>query len=214
MKDGSANRRPRDRASDRHWSRRFASAQAASAGGVGGASGPDDPELAEPPALAFYCRLRRARVRLGRRRGRLGGSVDWSIGVAGSPSNRDTRPRRGLCFLAPGVGAAHLLADRCASRARSSGHRLAERALRNEAFEAECPPRSLIAQVFDAVDVNQSDKASAEAQVGLNARAAMRFGHSRMRIAVACGQPRRGRSIASPRSISTWVVRTRASSQA
>ena len=140
--------------------------------------------------------------------------VDWSIDVAGSPSNRDTSPRSGLCFLVSRAGAAHPLADLCTGRAFADGHRLVGRALRNEAFEAECPPSCGVAKVLDAGGVNQSDEASSEARVGVDARPAIWFGHSRMRIAVVCGQPRRGKSSASPRSTSTWVARRRASSQA
>ena len=128
------------------------------------------------------------------------------MALARAPSNKRYLQdvRRPVSRLRSGTGPADLFADLRAGRAGAAGHRSIGRAVRDEPLEAECPPSCGVAKMLDPGGVNQSDKASPKAGIG----------HSRMRIAVACGQPRWGRSVASCRSISTWVVRTSAWSQA
>jgi hypothetical protein len=79
------------------------------------------------------------------------------------------------------------------------------RAVCDEPVEADRSPRSLIAKMFQPRVVNKSEETSTQTWGGL-IHATARIAHSRIRIAVACGQPRRGKSVAASRSTSRCVV--------
>lgn len=108
--------------------------------------------------------------------------------------------------LVSGTGPAHPLLRLGAGRAGPGGRRALRRAVRDEVLEADSPPRSLIAEMLYTRVVDESEKTPSETRVSPDTCAIVRIAHSRMRTAVACGQPCRGRSIASSRSTSTWVA--------
>jgi hypothetical protein len=137
----------------------------------------------------------------------------------GDRSKRDPHPR-GRCrsvrfsrFV--GAYAPHLLTDVSAGRA-CAARRSRGRALADESLETESPPGALVAKMFDPDDVNQFEQARSEASAWacVSVRGGTWLRHSKKRKAVACGQPRRGKSIARCKSTSKWTVRVTASSQA